>query len=86
MRVSHLTRGGVGVLLCVDLVVLGDLDPLVGLHAGLTQPFSTLHAEADGPCVVLAACAHLGKIKPIKHLKELDSEYYIHNYVALIQT
>lgn len=65
VRVSHLTRGSVSILLCVDLVVLGNFDPLVGLHAGLTQPFSALHTKAYGSCVVLAACAHLEKITRI---------------------
>lgn len=59
MRVLDLTRSGVGVLLCADFVVLGDLDPLVGLHAGLTQPLPTLHTEADGPSVVFTTGANL---------------------------
>lgn len=61
-RVGHLTRGSVSVLLRVNLVVLGDFDPLVGFHARLTQPFSTLHTEAYGSCIVLTTCAHLEKI------------------------
>jgi len=49
------------VVLGTDLVVLGDLDPLVGLHARLAQPLAALHAETDGPRVVLTAGAHLGR-------------------------
>lgn len=64
MRVSHLTGGSVGILLCVNLVVLGNFDPLVGLHARLTQPFSALHTKAYGACVVLATCTHLEEITP----------------------
>ena len=71
VRVSHLTRGSVSILLCVDLVVLGNFDPLVGLHAGLTQPFSALHTKAYGSCVVLAACAHLEKITRISKITRL---------------
>ena len=65
VRVSHLTGGSVSVLLCANLVVLGNFDPLVSLHAGLTQPFSTLHTEAYGSCIVLATCANLEKITPM---------------------
>lgn len=59
VRVSHLTRSSIGILFCVNLVVLGNFDPLVGLHTGLAQPFSTLHTKAYGSCIVLATCAHL---------------------------
>lgn len=59
VEISHLTRRVTAVLPGADLVVLGDLDPLVGLHAGLAQPLAALHAEAYRPCVVLATRTHL---------------------------
>lgn len=58
---NDLTRGGVGVLLCPNFVILGNFDPLVGLYTGLTQPFSTLHTKAYSPSIVFATCANLGK-------------------------
>lgn len=66
VRVSHLTRGSVSILLCVNFVVLGDFDPLVGLHTGLTQPLSALHTKTDSSRIVLAACAHLKETTPMK--------------------
>lgn len=69
-RISHLTRRGVGVLLGVNLVVLGDFDPLVGFHAGLTQPLPTLHAKAYGPGIVFTTCAYL---KPITRVFRGDN-------------
>lgn len=65
MGVEHLTRGSICILLCADLVVLCNFDPLMGLHAGLTQPFSTLHTKTYGSCVVLTTCADLAKVKNI---------------------
>lgn len=61
VEMSHLTGGVAAVLPGADLVVLGDLDPLVGLHTGLAQPLAALHAEAYCPRVVLATRAHLEK-------------------------
>lgn len=58
---EHLTRGSICILLRVDLVVLCDFHPLVGLHAGLTQPFSTLHTKTCGSCIVLTTRADLAK-------------------------
>lgn len=40
-------------------MVLGVLDPLVGLHAGLAERLRALHAEAGGRRVVLTAGAAL---------------------------
>lgn len=37
----------------------------MGLHAGLTQPFSTLHTKTYGSCVVLTTRADLAKVKNI---------------------
>lgn len=59
VEISHLTRRVAAILPGADLVVLGDFDPLVGLHASLAQPLATLHAEAYRSRVVLATRAHL---------------------------
>lgn len=72
LRISHLTGGRVSVLLCANLVVLGNFDPLVGLHASLTQPFSAFNTKAYGSCVVLTACAHLEKITLIRIQKNSE--------------
>lgn len=66
---GHLTRRSAGVLLGVNLVVLGDFDPLVGFHAGLTQPLPALHTKAYGPCVVFTTRAYL---KPITRVLRRD--------------
>lgn len=66
---SHLTRRSAGVLLGVNLVVLGDFDPLVSFHAGLTQPLPALHAKAYGPRVVFTTRAYL---KPIIRVLRRD--------------
>lgn len=65
IKVEHLTRGSICILLRVDLVVLCDFHPLMGLHAGLTQPFSTLHTKTYGSCIVLTTRADLAKAKNI---------------------
>lgn len=65
MGVGNLTRGSICIVLRVDLVVLCDFYPLMGLHAGLTQPFSTLHTKTYGSCVVLTTRADLAKVKNI---------------------
>ena len=41
-------------------MVLGVLDPLVGLHTGLAERLRALHAVACGQRIVLAAGAALG--------------------------
>lgn len=68
---EELRRAGVGerlallhaLLLRLDRVVLGDLEPLVGLHAVVADELGAVRAPAAGQRVVVAAAAlQLGQL------------------------